>query len=218
MADAAPLKVLPSKKVNCGVHSAADRGHELYPTPPQLTRALLKSGEHLPHRIWEPMCGMGHMVQPLVAAGHRVVASDLHDYGWPGCPFTQGDFFAYDAAPRVWGAAQTYDCIVTNPAFSLSAKFVRHALTLVNKVIILNRLAFLETSGRSDIIDHHLVRVYPFVERPPMMHRWTLENGVWTEWSGNRATSAMPVAWFVFERKRDPGVPITLKRISWRKP
>jgi hypothetical protein len=39
--------------------------------------------ERLPHRLWEPACGRVAIVQPLRAAGHEVLASDLVDYGDP---------------------------------------------------------------------------------------------------------------------------------------
>ena len=70
--------------------------------------------------------------------------------------------------------------------------------------------------GRSDIIDRHLVRVFPFRERPPFMHRWSRDaDGIWREWQGKKASSAMPFAWFIFERS--PTVPGTsLQRLSWR--
>ena len=80
----------------------AERGHDLYETPPEATRALLEV-ERLPHRVWEPACGPGAIVTVLRAAGHDVVASDLVDYGDPthfyrrdlqrvGCPKKIGSF------------------------------------------------------------------------------------------------------------------------------
>ena len=53
-------------------------------------------------------------------------------------------------------------------------EFVRHALTLVPRVVFLLRLAFLEGVGRSDVIDGgQLARVYVFRNRLPMMDRET---------------------------------------------
>lgn len=230
----AERRILPSKKVNAGVCSKEERGNELYPTPESLTRALVRSGESLPPLIWEPACGLGHMVRPLVAAGHQVYASDLYTYGWPG-QMEIIDFLATTEAPRFSYGGARPTCIITNPPFSLAADFVRHGLQLCQKVCVLGRLAFLEGRGRSDIIDRHLVRVYPLIERPPMMHRWLRgvwelrkgerepvlvhDDGVWREWSGKKAGSAMPMAWFIFERHDglEPTKPVSLKRISWRR-
>jgi hypothetical protein len=43
--------------------------------------------------------------------------------------------------------------IVTNPPYKLADQFVEHALTLCPRVIMLLRLAFLESRRRSDLID-----------------------------------------------------------------
>ena len=203
---------LPSKSVNQGVHSAELRGTELYPTPPQLTQALLLT-EELPRVLWEPAAGLGHMTDVLLKAGHSVYSSDIIDYG-RGYPVADFLKVHHRTAPEI-------EAIVTNPPFSLSAKFVRHGLTLCPTVYILNRLSFLEGSARRDIIDINLAKVLPFVERPPMMHRHTLDplTREWREWAGNKASSAMPVAWFVFRRDHDARrMGTQLKRLSWRSP
>src|SRR5262249_46930029 len=63
-----------------GMHPYADRGVDLYETPAPAVRALLKE-ESLDGPIWEPACGPGAIVRVLRAAGHRVIATDLVDYG-----------------------------------------------------------------------------------------------------------------------------------------
>jgi hypothetical protein len=169
---------------NPGRHRLAARKDDLYETPPEAVRALLRV-ESLPESIWEPACGPGSIVGVLRAAGRRVYATDLVDYG---CPDSESgvDFLMERAAPDV-GA------IVTNPPFKLGAEFVTHALTLCPRVIMLLRLAFLESRRRSDLIDGgSLARVHVFQSRLPMMHR----HG----WSGPRASSSIPFAWFVWDR------------------
>jgi hypothetical protein len=148
-------------------HSFAERGHDLYETPACVTHSLLKV-EALPKHIWEPACGRGAIVNVLRDAGHNVIASDLVDYGIPiTTPGYYGrDFLLEHAAP-----AGT-ECILTNPPYKLAPAFVRHALELCPYVVMLLRLAFLESVRRSDILDDgRLARVYPFKNRPPMMHR-----------------------------------------------
>ena len=84
----------PAKSTGVGRCSAADRGVELYPTPEEVTLALLRH-HRLPKVLLEPAAGMGHMVKPLEEAGHIVLATDLMDYGtkvcqaqvWPGIDF-----------------------------------------------------------------------------------------------------------------------------------
>lgn len=191
------------------------RENDFYPTPAPLTLAFLRA-QKLPKKIWEPAAGMGHMATVLAAAGHEVYATDLIDYGHrvPGSPEIDAPIdFLEDASPlnASWAGA----AIVTNPPFSLAAQFVRRGLQLCPMVCVLGRLAFLEGKGRSDILDHHLIKVFPFVRRPPMLHRWSQDpDGVWREWDGKKADSAMAYAWYVFEREksyRDP----RMQRITW---
>lgn len=202
---------LPSKKTGNGRHKQDIRGPDLYPTPAPLTKAILQV-EPLPSLIWEPAAGLGHMSKVLQDAGHAVYSSDLVDYGYGFGSVHVADFFSYTSAPK--GAT----CIFTNPPFSLANKFIRHALTLCPKVVIFGRLALLESAGRSDIVDNHLARVYPFVERC-MLHRWSQgEDGVYREWAGKKAESAMPMAFFVFLRDHDPSKGWVGRRIWWSKP
>jgi len=175
-----------------------ERGADLYETPAAAIHALLQAEAFL-GAVWEPAAGPGAIVQVLRAAGHHVVATDLLDHG---CPDSSGgvDFLAQQCAPD--GVA----CIVTNPPFMHADAFVRHAIPLVPKVAMLLRLAFLESERRSDILDNGtLARVLVFRNRLPMMHR--------ANWPGPFASSAMAMAWFIWER--DHRGPAELHRISW---
>lgn len=180
-------------------HPLAVRGHDLYETPDVAVHALL-GRERLPRRIWEPACGPGAIVRVLRAAGHDVVASDLVDYG---CPDSEGgiDFLTVTTAPPDIAA------LVTNPPFKDAAAFVARGLELCPVVIVLLRLSFLESEIRTPILDAgKLARVYPFKNWLPRMHR--------AGWNGRKATSTVPYAWFVFDRRH--AGPTTLKRITWR--
>jgi hypothetical protein len=70
----------------------SERGLDAYFTCPEAIESLiLLEGDRLPQRIWEPAAGDGAIVKPLRARGpHRarvriVHASDIEDYGLPGC-------------------------------------------------------------------------------------------------------------------------------------
>lgn len=177
----------------------AVRGDDLYETPEVAVRALLMV-EQLPRQIWEPACGPGAIVHVLREVGHIVDATDLRDYGCPES--TAGiDFLLERRAPA------GVEAIVTNPPFKLAAEFVAHALNLCPLVIMLLRLAFLESARRAPILDGgQLARLYPFSNRLPMMHR--------AGWDGPIASSAVPFAWFVFDSNNFG--PTTLRRISWK--
>jgi hypothetical protein len=180
-------------------HPLADRGHDLYETDPAVTHALLKA-ELLPTDIWECAAGRGAIVRELRAHGHRVYASDIADYGTGDSGIF--DFLTTQSAP--FGIK----CIVTNPPYKVAPAFVRHALKLCPRVIMLLRLAFLESVGRSDILEGgKLARVFIFRNRLPFMHR--------VGWIGPRATSAIPFMWAVWDasHRGPPG----LHRISWER-
>jgi len=179
-------------------HALSERKDDLYETPAVAVRALL-SVESIPPKVWEPACGPGSIVKVLRDEGHEVIAGDLVDYGCP-LSFNGVDFLMQTVAP--FGV----ECIVTNPPFKNAGPFVAKALELCPRVIMLLRLAFLESERRRPILDSgHLARVHVFRNRLPMMHR----HG----WEGPKSTSTTAFAWFVWER--DHSGPTQLNRISW---
>src|SRR6516225_4745034 len=62
-------------------HSHAERGHDLYETPSVAVEALLRVLALPRGAIWEPACGRSAIANVLRAYGHRVVCTDLIDYG-----------------------------------------------------------------------------------------------------------------------------------------
>jgi hypothetical protein len=180
------------------------RGDDLYETPAVATLALMRA-EKLPEIIWEPACGPGSIVATLRDAGHKVYATDLVNYG---CPDSEHgvDFLMEHSAPTYIGA------IVTNPPFKLANEFVEHALLLAPKVIMLLRLAFIESERRRAILDcGKLSKVYVFRNRLPMMHR----AGRGTM-AAKTNSSAMAFAWFVWDQAHNG--PTEMRRISWSAP
>ena len=122
-------------------HALSERGDDLYETPPVAVEALLRH-ERLPHRLWDPCCGPGNIVNVLRAAGHEVIGSDLVDYGDP-THFYRRDFLMERKAP------DGCEGVVMNAPFKLAAEFVAHALDLSPLVIALLRLAFIESERRT---------------------------------------------------------------------
>lgn len=92
--------------------------NEFYPTPPEATRALL-SVERFDGSIWEPACGEGAIANVLADAGHKVVATDLVEYGFG----ISGIDFLKELRPRA-------KHIVTNPPYGsgLADAFAEKAL------------------------------------------------------------------------------------------
>jgi hypothetical protein len=161
-------------------------------------RALLRV-EQIPHRIWEPAAGRGAIVKVLRAAGHEVLASDIADYGDP-THFSNRDFLVESKLPA------GVEMILTNPPFQIVERFTAHALELCPRVILLLRLAFLESDRRRGILEGRgLTRVHVFRKRLPMMHR--------DGWAGRKTNSGMAFAWFCWDRAYSG--PTTIDRISW---
>jgi hypothetical protein len=182
-------------------HAVKVRKDDLYETPPEAVRALLVA-EPLPDVIWEPACGPGSIVRVLRSTGRQVYATDLVDYDSPDQDQAGWDFLMETQLPIGVKA------IVSNPPFKNGAEFVAKGLALCPKVIMLLRLAFLESAARSDILDGgQLARVHVFRNRLPMMHR--------DGWDGPKSTNTMAFAWFVWDR--DHIGPTALTRISWER-
>jgi hypothetical protein len=181
-------------------HALALRGDDLYQTPAVGVWSLLRNVP-LPRRIWEPACGPGAIARILRQAGHEVFASDLVDYGWDGQDAHGWDFLMEGFSPPA-----PVDAIVTNPPFKNAEEFVARALERAPKVVMLLRLAFLESERRTDILESgSLASVHVYAKRLPMMHR--------DGWDGKKANSGMAFAWFVWDREHNGSA--TLHRIHW---
>jgi hypothetical protein len=169
---------------------------DFYDTPHVAVHALLRV-EKLPHRIWEPAAGVGNIVTVLRQAGHEVVATDLNDRGCPDC---------IDRIDFLLPTDCHCDAIVTNPPYALAEQFVARALERAPMVVMLLRLAFMESERRSHILERRgLARIHVFRKRLPMMHR--------AGWEGRKANSGMAFAWFCWIRGHEG--PATIERISW---
>jgi hypothetical protein len=185
-----------SHSAQSGRHALSERALDLYETPPCATEALLRI-EILPLWVWEPAGGRGAIARVLRDYGHVVISSDVIDCG--GLDFVR-DFLA--ETKMLAGC----EAIVTNPPYQHANEFVAHALDLAPRVCLLLRLAFLESVRRTDILEHRGLRaVYVFRNRLPMMHR--------DSWTGPRASSAIPFAWFCWDRGYRGQT--TIDRISW---
>ena len=179
--------------------SFSERGHDLYETPSVAVDSLLKV-EELPQVLWEPSCGPGAIVRILRGSGRVVYATDLVEYNSPDQDEGGWDFLNEQQLPI------GVQAIVTNPPFMLANEFVAHALELCPKVVMLLRLAFLESERRTPILDNgYLARVHVYRKRLPMMRR--------AEWAGRKSNSGMAFAWFVWDK--DHVGPTTIQRISW---
>jgi hypothetical protein len=155
-----------------------------YPTPPEAVRALL-SVEKFYGSIHEPACGKGHISRVLEAAGHRVISTDLNNWGY-GLP---GYDFLRQQEPMA-------DHIITNPPYGsgLADAFVTKALSLMKhtrgKVAMLLNLQSLVHPKRTEawkaqpparIYGIDSVLCWPDDERAPPEH-FRQHRYIWAVW------------------------------------
>lgn len=182
-------------------HALADRKDDFYASPPEAVAAFLRAeAPFLPRSLWEPACGDGAIVSPLRAAGYRVHATDLVARGCPDSRAGEDFLMPFPVPDGVEG-------IVTNPPFKLAQQFVDRALLVVPYVAMLLRVGFLESAERRAWFqDGPLARVHISSRRLPMMHR--------DGWEGEKSSSAIAFAWFVWDR-RHQGEPV-IRWFDWR--
>jgi hypothetical protein len=154
------------------------RAADFYPTPDDVTQALIDTGI-IPRSktIWEPCCGAGDMSRVLVRNGYRVISTDLFDrgYGKGGV-----DFLATKQL------AEPGCAIVTNPPFNLSAKMIEHALELgASAVAVVLKSQYWHASGRTSLFESHRPSyVLPLTWRP--------------DFSGQGGSPTMEVCWSIW--------------------
>lgn len=208
-----PTKANLRAAVGTASATKEERGANLYETPPEAMFTLLAL-EEFTSCVLEPACGRGAISRMLEAFHYAVVLADINDYGTAD---SNGELQAVQdfltSQPQEVGS---YD-IVTNPPYGdvLNA-FVAHALRVYQprKMALLLNLNFLcgfADDDRNFVMDDcPPARVYVFKRRLPMMHR--------DGWEGNKATSRMNTAWFVWERDEagNYGSATIVRRVDWK--
>lgn len=160
--------------------------NDLYCTPDWVTYELMRV-EEFPAKIWEPACGYYHMIRALV---DRPPYKD----GVYGTDINDGDDFL--SMNELW--CDDVRSIITNPPFSKSDQFVRHALKLTEpvkgKVAMLLPLAWDSAKGRRDL----------FAEHPAFKAKYTLTRRIrWENLEQKKAGPSQNHAWYVWDWKWD---------------
>jgi len=208
----AALKKAAGHAVGTKTATKDERGDDLYETPIEAMRTLLAL-ESFGLNVLEPSVGKGAIQRPLEDAGYEVAISDLIARGITtkhGECQGVGDFLRSIAESGGWD-------IVTNPPYGVANAYAAHALRehKPRKMALLLNLNFMcgfEDRERCFVMDEcPPSRVYVFTRRLPMMHR--------DGWDGNKASSQMNTAWFIWERNEDGsyGNGVTqLIRVDWK--
>ena len=121
----------------CGGKKEKRKDADFYPTPPDVTHALMRFLALSPLRVHEPACGDGSMSRVIGSYGHEVLSTDLRETGYG----IGGRDFLLCEEPS--------EAIITNPPFCLSEQFIRHALGLAPIVAMLTKTQYWHSKKRS---------------------------------------------------------------------
>lgn len=130
---------------------------DFYPTPEDVTLALLDFLK-IPKgvKIWEPAEGAGDMVRVIESKGYEVIGTDIQ---------TGTDFLETDLPEGV-------GMIITNPPFSVSEAFIRHALELEAPFAFLLKSQYWHAARRYTIFEETPPSyVLPLTWRPDFLFK-----------------------------------------------
>lgn len=145
------------------VATVARAENDFYRTPEWASQAIVRRlQEQLhPRRILEPAAGDGALLASLRAAWPEATI-DAYDVE-PRHPSVVKRDFWFDDTP------QRYDLVMTNPPFSHAMEFVRYGLSKLDeggRLVLLLRLAFLESEERASFFKRNEPDVYVLSARP----------------------------------------------------
>lgn len=145
--------------------SGARQGDDFYPTPPEVTKALVDHYSELnSYTIWEPCAGDGAMVDVLAETNTQgIMATDLVprrpgitklDFLTEPCPFTSG-----------------IDAIITNPPFNLAPEMIEKALSYKPLMVaFVLKSTFWHAARRWPLFQKHPpAGVHPLLWRPDFL-------------------------------------------------
>jgi hypothetical protein len=149
--------------------------HDFYPTPAEVTRALVPEIADFPVTIWDPACGDGAIAldaraRRIHGRRHRHCAAG---YGEGGIDF-------------LTESVRRADAIVTNPPFGkLASRFVEHTLALeVPYIALLLNVNFWHAKARAALFDRRRPdAILPLTWRPDFTgSARPYFNCIWTVW------------------------------------
>lgn len=180
---------------------------DFYETPFNDTLAFLNASGWVPPSgvVWEPAAGNCALSVVLHERfpHHTIINTDIK---MRDIPLDKEHDFLLDSPPSY---VPGHVDIITNPPFSQAYEFVEKALDITDgDIIMLLRLAFLETTRRRELFDKkHLKEVWVSSKRihfsSPSLKQREKE-------TGKKSNSGMAMAWFVFNRNYE-GDPV----IKW---
>jgi hypothetical protein len=171
-----------------GGKSESRREMDFYPTPGEVTIALLDFLALPSCVIWEPACGDGAMSRVMQQRGHQVISTDLRHTG-----FGIGGIDFLNAQHR------NCDAVITNPPFNVADQFIRKALSLAPVVAMVLKSQYWHAQKRFDLFDQlPPAWVLPLTWRPDFLNGARggapTMDCIWTVWRvGDTDTKYKPL-------------------------
>lgn len=187
------MNSIQASQIMGGNGAKARKASDLYPTPPEVTVALMRFLK-LPRstQIWEPACGQDDMVEALRGCGMLAYGTDIRS----------GQDFLDSWQPRSTIAACSW--IITNPPFSLADEFIRHAAEIGKPFAMLLKAQYWHAAKRAQLFrEIPPSYVLPLTWRPDFLFK---------ERDGKKGASPlMDVMWCVWLTPQMQGVQTVFK-------
>ena len=183
---------------------------DFYATDPKAVHKLLLKYSINGSEILEPCIGNGNIANAIKDfynnKGLNITGVDIVDRGYPNT-------IVHDYL--TWKTDKKFDCIITNPPYSLAKEFVEKSMTLLNdgydedgypngQLIMFLKIQFLEGAKRKELFEKYPPKyIYVFRNR---MATWN--NGKPLDPNGKRWATTMCHAWFIWHKgfKGEPTV------------
>ena len=175
---------------------------DFYATDPKAVHKLLLKYSINGSEILEPCVGNGNIANAIKDfysnKGLNITGVDIVDRGYPNT-------IVHDYL--TWKTDKKFDCIITNPPYSLAKEFVEKSMTLLNdgydedgypngQLIMFLKIQFLEGAKRKELFEKYPPKyIYVFRNR---MSTWN--NGKPLDPNGKRWATTMCHAWFIWEK------------------
>ena len=114
---------------------------DVFQTPGYAISPLLA---HIPKDwiVWESACGKGNLKREFEKQGYKVIGTDIN---------SGHDFRVYEP--------DKYDCVVTNPPYSIKQEFLSRCYQLGKPFALLLPLTALETRKRQELFESNGVEI-----------------------------------------------------------
>ena len=175
---------------------------DFYATNPKAVHKLLLKYSINGTEILEPCIGNGNIANAIKDfynnKGLNITGVDIVDRGYPNT-------IVHDYL--TWKTDKKFDCIITNPPYSLAKEFVEKSMALLNdgydgdgypngQLIMFLKIQFLEGAKRKELFEKYPPKyIYVFRNR---MATWN--NGEPLDPNGKRWATTMCHAWFIWEK------------------